>query len=45
MLEKGELRFIGTVEVAGEISRVKIFPRFCLGLRGLEGFSHVVILY
>jgi len=45
MLEKGELRFIGTVEVAGEISRVKIFPRFCLGLQGLEGFSHIVILY
>jgi tRNA-Thr(GGU) m(6)t(6)A37 methyltransferase TsaA len=45
MCEKGELKFIGVVEVSGELSRVKIFPEFCAGLQGLENFSHLIILY
>ena len=45
MFEKGELKFIGVVEVSGELSRVKIFPEFCVGLKGLDNFSHLIILY
>jgi len=45
MGEKGELRFIGVVESSGELSRVKIFPEFCVGLQGLNNFSHIIILY
>ncbi len=43
---KGELKFIGTVEVAGENeARVQIFPEFCNALKGIDGFSHIIILY
>jgi tRNA-Thr(GGU) m(6)t(6)A37 methyltransferase TsaA len=43
---KGELQFIGTVEEAGEQkARIRIFPKFIAGLRGIESFSHVIILY
>lgn len=49
MIGKGELRFIGVVEStgksAGELSKVKIFPEFCVGLEGLNNFSHITILY
>lgn len=45
MDEKGELRFIGVVEVSGELSRVKISPEFCVGLQGLKNFSHIIVLY
>jgi tRNA-Thr(GGU) m(6)t(6)A37 methyltransferase TsaA len=43
---KGELRFIGVVEKAGEQeAKVRIFPEFCAGLKGTEDFSHLIILY
>jgi len=45
MSEKGELRFIGVVESSAELSRVRIFPEFRLGLEGLNNFSHITILY
>ena len=45
MSGKGELKFIGVVESSGELSRVKIFPEFCVGLEGLNNFSHITILY
>ena len=45
MSSKGELKFIGVVESSGELSRVKIFPEFCVGLEGLNNFSHITILY
>ncbi|MFQ5888045.1 MAG: TrmO family methyltransferase, partial [Candidatus Hydrothermarchaeales archaeon] len=45
MRGKGEVKFIGVVEDAGELSRVRIFPEFCPGLQGLERFSHIIILY
>lgn len=46
METKGELRFIGTVEKAGEQeAKIRIFPEFCTGLRGIENFSHVITLY
>ena len=46
MRGKGELRFVGAVEVAGEEeAEVRIFPEFCDALKGVDGFSHVIILY
>jgi tRNA-Thr(GGU) m(6)t(6)A37 methyltransferase TsaA len=43
---KGELGFIGVVEKAGEQeTKVRIFPEFCAGLKGIEDFSHLIILY
>ena len=46
MRGKAELKFIGTVEKAcEEKARVRVFPEFCGGLKGIEGFSHLIILY
>ena len=45
MNAKGEVKFIGLVESSGEPSRIKIFPEFCIGLEGLNNFSHVIVLY
>jgi len=43
---KAELCFVGVVEKAGEQeAKVRIFPEFCAGLKGIEGFSHLIILY
>jgi tRNA-Thr(GGU) m(6)t(6)A37 methyltransferase TsaA len=40
------LRFIGVVErVEDEISTVRIFDEFGEGLKGLNTFSHLIILY
>jgi tRNA-Thr(GGU) m(6)t(6)A37 methyltransferase TsaA len=42
----GGLHFIGVVEKAGEQeARVRIFPEFCAGLKGITDFSHLIILY
>jgi tRNA-Thr(GGU) m(6)t(6)A37 methyltransferase TsaA len=45
MREKGEVTFIGVVEDAGELARVRIFPEFCVGLQSLDRFSHILLLY
>ncbi|MFQ6065059.1 MAG: tRNA (N6-threonylcarbamoyladenosine(37)-N6)-methyltransferase TrmO [Candidatus Bathyarchaeia archaeon] len=45
MSGKGEVKFVGVVEDAGEDSTVKVFPEFCMGLQGLNEFSHIIILY
>ena len=45
MSTKSEVNFIGVVESSGELSKVLIFPQFCVGLQGLGNFSHIVILY
>ena len=46
MSEKAELRSIGIVEKAGEQeAQIRIFPEFCVGLKHIEGFSHIIILY
>ena len=45
MIKEGRLSFIGIVEDAGELSKVKIFPEFCPGLQRLNDFSHIIILY
>jgi tRNA-Thr(GGU) m(6)t(6)A37 methyltransferase TsaA len=43
---KSELRFIGVVEKAGEQdAEVRIFQEFCPGLKGINNFSHLIILY
>jgi tRNA-Thr(GGU) m(6)t(6)A37 methyltransferase TsaA len=43
---KGEVRFIGIVEKAGEEeAKVRVFPEFCAGLKHIEDFSHLIILY
>ena len=46
MSTKGEIKSIGIVEVAGEEeARVRIFPEFCDALEGVDGCSHMIILY
>ncbi|MGQ9788466.1 MAG: tRNA (N6-threonylcarbamoyladenosine(37)-N6)-methyltransferase TrmO [Candidatus Hadarchaeaceae archaeon] len=43
---KGELRFLGTVErVENGETEIVIFPEFCPGLKGIENYSHLVVLY
>jgi tRNA-Thr(GGU) m(6)t(6)A37 methyltransferase TsaA len=43
---KGKLCFIGVVEKAGEQeATIRVFSEFCAGLKGIEGFSHLIILY
>ena len=46
MSVKGEVHFIGAVMKAGEQeAEVQIFREFCPGLKGITGFSHLIILY
>jgi len=45
MIEKGEVKFIGRVLTANEISKIEVFPKFCDGLKGINDFSHLIILY
>lgn len=41
-----ELRFIGVVEKAeDQEAKIRIFPEFCAGLKGIKDFSHLIILY
>ena len=43
---KSELKFVGIVEAAGEAeARVRIFPEFCDAVKGVEDYSHAIILY
>ena len=43
---KGNLRFIGIVEEIGEEeAKLRIFPEFSGGLKGIEDFSHILVLY
>ena len=46
MIEKIELCPIGVVEKAGEQdAKIRVFSEFCVGLRDVEDFSHLIILY
>jgi len=45
MSKKSQVNFIGVVESSDDLSRVLIFPQFCVGLEGLTNFSHIIILY
>ncbi|KON30794.1 hypothetical protein AC482_03010 [miscellaneous Crenarchaeota group-15 archaeon DG-45] len=40
-----EVRFIGVVESVGETSAVRLHPEYCPGLLGVEGYSHLIVLY
>lgn len=43
---KGEVNFIGVVKSVGETeAKVQIFPEFCNGLKRINEFSHIIILY
>jgi formylmethanofuran dehydrogenase subunit E len=43
---RGEVYFVGVVEKAGEEeAKIRILPEFCNGVKGLEEFSHLIILY
>lgn len=45
-MERGEVRFIGVVAgVEGDISTIRIYEEFCPGLLGVEGYSHLIVLY
>jgi len=46
MNRNAELRFIGVVEKASEDEAVvRIFHEFCAGLKGINDFSHIIVLY
>ena len=46
MCEKSEFTYIGVVESGGEEeAKVRIFPEFCDGLKGIHEFSHIIISY
>lgn len=40
-----EIRFIGEVESAGDTSTILVYPDFCPALLGVEGYSHLIVLY
>ena len=45
MVDHGNVRFMGTVETAGETSTLRIYPEFCPALLGIERHSHLIVLY
>ena len=45
MIRESVVHFIGTVERAGEEAKIRVFPEFCDGLKGMEDFSHLIVLY
>ena len=46
MKNQGEVQFIGVVErIDGDDAKVRIYPEFCAGLRRIEQFSHLNLLY
>jgi tRNA-Thr(GGU) m(6)t(6)A37 methyltransferase TsaA len=40
-----KLYLVGEVKKQCGITKLRIFDRYCDALRGLDGFSHVVVLY
>ena len=42
---KGEVRFIGTVDSAGDTCSITIDPDYCPALLGVENYSHLLVLY
>jgi tRNA-Thr(GGU) m(6)t(6)A37 methyltransferase TsaA len=45
MKGKAKVKIVGRVRVAGEVSEIEIFPEFCAGLKGINEFSHLIVLY
>lgn len=45
-LKEGKVKFIGVVEEARvENSKIRIYPKFCAGLKGIEDYANIIILY
>ena len=45
-MSTGLLKSIGVVKkVDGETSKIKVYPEFCEALKGLDTFSHIIVLY
>lgn len=43
---KADLNFIGFVKQNDELEeKIEVYPKFCDGLKGIEAFSHLIILY
>jgi tRNA-Thr(GGU) m(6)t(6)A37 methyltransferase TsaA len=45
MVDSGIIRFVGEVEVVGETSIIRMYDECCPGLLGIEGYSHLFVLY
>ena len=45
MVDSGTIRFVGEVETAGETSIIRMYDECCPGLLGIEGYSHLFVLY
>ena len=45
MVDSGTIRFVGKVEEAGETAIIRLHEEFCPGLLGIEGYSHLFVLY
>ena len=45
MVDRGNVRFMGTVESTGETSTLRIYPEYCPALLGIERHSHLIVLY
>ena len=45
MVETGIIRFVGEVESTGEPSTIRIYEECCPALLGIEGYSHIFVLY
>lgn len=39
------VHFVGVVEKAGDEAKIRVFSEFCDGLKGVEDFSHLIVLY
>ena len=45
MVDTGIIRFVGEVESTGETSTIRIHEECCPALLGIEGYSHLFVLY
>jgi tRNA-Thr(GGU) m(6)t(6)A37 methyltransferase TsaA len=46
LMNVGKLEFIGEVnKCCQEYSEIRIYEKFCLGIKGIESFSHLIVLY
>ncbi|MEM2990833.1 MAG: tRNA (N6-threonylcarbamoyladenosine(37)-N6)-methyltransferase TrmO [Halobacteria archaeon] len=45
-MNAGKIEFIGEVDKCDQdYSQVKIYEKFCRGIKGIESFSHLIVLY
>ena len=45
MGDTGIIRFVGEVESTGEVSTIRLRDECCPALLGIEGYSHLFVLY